>query len=149
MGLKKIRIFQSYSKKHDFCEKMLFWGCGWIEAASAVILLRVLCRKVYSFFSEIFTYVVFHIFSDLFDLTGTFQVQPLSGKGWWYVCNFDWYPKCPKWSALSRNVSIFVVPALVFRPLHPCLSLSLEQWFQVNLKYWYSCGVSLVCLIRS
>ena len=27
-----------------------------------------------------FTYVVFHIFSVFFDLTGTFQVQPLSGK---------------------------------------------------------------------
>ena len=51
----------------------------------------------------------FHIFSVLVDLTGTFQVQPLSGKGWWYVYNFDWYPKCPK-SALSRNMSIFVVP---------------------------------------
>ena len=85
---------------------------------------RTLSKSLFIFF-RFFTYVVFHIFSGFFDLTGTFQVQPLSGKGWWYVYNFDWYPKCPKWSALNRNVSICVVPVPVFRPLHPCLSLSL------------------------
>ena len=70
---------------------------------------RTLSKSLFIFF-RFFTYVVFHICSVFFDLTGTFQVQPLSGKGWWYVYNFDWYPKCPKWSTLSRNVSIFVVP---------------------------------------
>jgi len=91
---------------------------------------RTLSKSLFMFF-RLFTYVVFHICSGFFDLTGTFQVQPLSGKGWWYVYNFDWYPKCPKWSALSRNVSICVVPVPVFRPLHPCLSLSL--FFLKNL----------------
>jgi hypothetical protein len=68
---------------------------------------RTLSKSLFIFFRFV-TYVVFHIFSVFFDLTGTFQVQPLSGKGWWYVYNFDWYPKCPKWSTLNRNVSIFV-----------------------------------------
>ena len=76
---------------------------------------------------RVFTYVVFHICSVFFDFTGTFQVQPLSGKGWWYAYNFDWYPKCPKWSTLSRNVSVFVFPVPVFRPHHPSLGRSLQK----------------------
>ena len=70
---------------------------------------RTLSESLLFFFIFV-TYVVVHIFSVFFDFTGTFQVQPLSGKGWWYVYNFDGYPKCPKWSALSRNVSILAVP---------------------------------------
>ena len=123
--------FQDFSNSHQksyCCEKMWFWGCGWIEAVSAVILLRVLCREVNSFcpaFSRMcFFTICFYVF---FDLTGTFQVQPLSGKGWWYAYNFDWYPKCPKWSTLSRNVSICVFPVPVFRPHHPSLSWSLHN----------------------
>ena len=85
---------------------------------------RTLSKSLFIFF-RFFTYVVFHIFSVFFDLTGTFQVQPLSGKGWWYVYNFAWYPKCPKWSTLTRNVSICVFPVPVFRPRHPSLGRSL------------------------
>ena len=68
---------------------------------------RTLSGSLYIFFRFV-TCVFFHIFSVFFDLTGTFQVQPLSGKGWWYAYNFNWYPKCPKWSTLNRNVSFFV-----------------------------------------
>ena len=85
-----------------------FWGCGWIEAVSAVILLRILCQKVYSFVSDLSRMWCFTYFLFLFDLTIPFQVQPISWKVLWSVYNFDWYPKYPKWSALSRNVSIFV-----------------------------------------
>ena len=59
-----VRFFECSSKNLYVCEKMWFWGCGWIEAVSAVILLRVLCRKVYSCFSYfshmcLFTYFLF------------------------------------------------------------------------------------------
>ena len=87
---------------------------------------HTLSKSLFIFF-RFFTYVVFHLFPVFFDLTGTFQVQPLSGKGWWYAYNFDWYPKCPKWSTLSRNVSIVVFPVPVFRPHHPSLGRSLQS----------------------
>ena len=92
-----------------FVNKCDFEGVGGYRPSVRSFCSVYFVEKSIHFF-RFFTYVVFHIFSVFFDLKGTFQVQPLSGKGWWYVYNFDWYPKCPKWSALSRNVSISVVP---------------------------------------
>ena len=58
------RMFPNFPQTTK-CEKTWFWGCGWIEAVSAVILLRVLCRKVYSFVSCMwfFTYLQFFFIS--------------------------------------------------------------------------------------
>ena len=101
------RIFQIPNKKHMFVKNVILRV--WLDRGRQCghFAPRTLSKSLFILFC-LFTYVVFHIFSGFFDLTGTFQVQPLSGKGWWYVYNFDWYPKCPKWSALSRNVSILV-----------------------------------------
>ena len=106
-------VFKIPSNKTKIVNNNMWcWGCGWIEAVSAVILLRVRCRKVYSFVSDVSCMWCFQTFQfrlSCFFLTGTFPVQPLSGNGWWYVYNFDWYPKCPKWSALSRNVAVWTI----------------------------------------
>ena len=87
----------------DFC----FWGgCGWMEAVSGVILLRVPFRKVVLGFSEFAEMLLCSCFSFLFDLMCTFQVQRLSGTCLWYVKDLDVCPKCPQCFNLNRNVSI-------------------------------------------